>query len=235
MPKYDRNGLNRNRTPIIFRLALIASLVMLTVFQTNLLALSGNSIPNLTMVREMIVEYRKCDIWHIELEDAASRAIQILDGSGMEVKKRAVVFDIDETTLDNYEYYENNGFCYFKDRWSEWVDSAKAPRIEPIFRVYRHALDKGYRIFFITGRHERSRASTERNLKNAGYSIYESLIMRDQTNAHDTALVYKSRAREKLTRKGYKIILNVGDQYSDLLGGYSKHILKLPNPMYFIP
>ena len=30
-------------------------------------------------------------------------------------------------------------------------------------------------------------------------------------------------------------MLNVGDQWSDLQGGYADQVLKLPNPTYFLP
>jgi len=33
-------------------------------------------------------------------------------------------------------------------------------------------------------------------------------------------------------KAGYKIIANVGDQQSDLNGGYSERTYKLPNPIY---
>ena len=33
---------------------------------------------------------------------------------------------------------------------------------------------------------------------------------------------------------GYLIILNVGDQESDLTGGFADRTFKLPNPFYFI-
>ncbi|HEX3434983.1 MAG TPA: HAD family acid phosphatase [Solirubrobacteraceae bacterium] len=34
---------------------------------------------------------------------------------------------------------------------------------------------------------------------------------------------------------GYRIIVNVGDQQSDLDGGFAQRAFKLPNPFYFIP
>jgi HAD superfamily, subfamily IIIB (Acid phosphatase) len=38
--------------------------------------------------------------------------------------------------------------------------------------------------------------------------------------------------RRKLTAEGYIIIANIGDQDSDLTGGYAERIFKLPNPFY---
>jgi len=35
--------------------------------------------------------------------------------------------------------------------------------------------------------------------------------------------------------QGYDILLTIGDQYSDLKGGYADKGFKLPNPMYYLP
>ena len=34
---------------------------------------------------------------------------------------------------------------------------------------------------------------------------------------------------------GAHIVLNLGDQFTDLEGGYAERPVKLPNPMYFLP
>ena len=39
----------------------------------------------------------------------------------------------------------------------------------------------------------------------------------------------------KLTEAGYTIVLSMGDQQSDLDGGYAERTFKLPNPVYFLP
>jgi len=45
---------------------------------------------------------------------------------------------------------------------------------------------------------------------------------------------YKSAARADIEADGYRIVLNVGDQDSDLRGGHADKAYKLPNPFYFI-
>ncbi|KAK9228988.1 hypothetical protein WN944_021945 [Citrus x changshan-huyou] len=62
-----------------------------------------------------------------------------------------------------------------------------------------------------------------------------------QTSAHhvwgssyseETAVVHKSSERQKLTMKGYRIIGNIGDQWSDLLGtNTGNRTFKLLEPM----
>ena len=53
--------------------------------------------------------------------------------------------------------------------------------------------------------------------------------------SEDTVEAFKSGARRAIEDDGYKILVNIGDQDSDLNGGVAKKAFKLPNPMYFIP
>jgi hypothetical protein len=46
---------------------------------------------------------------------------------------------------------------------------------------------------------------------------------------------YKSGVRAYIQSLGYTIVGNFGDQYSDLLGGFSVKTFKMPNPNYFLP
>jgi predicted secreted acid phosphatase len=47
---------------------------------------------------------------------------------------------------------------------------------------------------------------------------------------------YKSGERRKIVDAGYRIILNVGDQLSDLNGNpQAERSVELPNPFYYIP
>ena len=68
--------------------------------------------------------------------------------------------------------------------------------------------------------------------------IYTKLIFscyRGREFVGKSAVVYKSAQRKKLEEEGYRIIGNVGDQWSDLLGTNSGiRTFKLPDPMYYI-
>jgi acid phosphatase len=99
--------------------------------------------------------------------------------------------------------------------------------------LFNFVKSKGIAIFFITGRYESGRDLTVRTLQAAGYSGWEDLQMRLIGNS-DPARIMKASVRQSIERKGYKIILNIGDQLSDLSGGYSERTYKLPNPFYFV-
>lgn len=46
---------------------------------------------------------------------------------------------------------------------------------------------------------------------------------------------YKSGTRAYIESLGYTIVADFGDQYSDLLGGFTLKTFKLPNPNYYLP
>ena len=101
--------------------------------------------------------------------------------------------------------------------------------------VFHTAKDRGAAIFFITGRPESQRAATERNLADVGYTGYTRLIM-EPTDAHYVSAVdFKAPQRQAIEGEGYTIIANMGDQPSDLGGGFSERTFLLPNPFYRIP
>jgi len=46
---------------------------------------------------------------------------------------------------------------------------------------------------------------------------------------------YKSGTRAYIESRGYTIVGNFGDQFSDLLGGFAVKNFKMPNPNYYLP
>ena len=85
-------------------------------------------------------------------------------------------------------------------------------------------------MFFITGRPEPLRALSAKNLKAAGYTGKLDLTLKPTSNHDDSVVPYKSGARKKIERKGYRILANLGDQRSDLKGGYSLKTLQAAEP-----
>jgi hypothetical protein len=46
---------------------------------------------------------------------------------------------------------------------------------------------------------------------------------------------FKSSTRETIKKSGYKILVNVSEQQSDLDGGFAQQDFKLHDPFYYIP
>jgi len=151
-------------------------------------------------------------------------------------EKLALILDIDETTLSNYQEMEKAGFAYESKAFNAWVETAQAPAISGTLRLYQEAQKQGVSVFFLTGRPDTQRAATERNLRTQGFQSWQQLILRASTQASATALEYKSAARVRMVAQGYTIALSVGDQWSDLKGKpEAEFSVKYPNPYYLIP
>lgn len=202
---------------------------------------------NLGQLKAKLKAYHDCTLtpknvsscYASSLDRQIRRAIPYLEGSVKEkspASRLALVLDIDETSLSNYEEISEADFAYNSKQWNDWVEEAKAPAIPGTLRLYQRARQLGVAIFFITGRPELQREATEKNLHTAGYADWSGLIMPTPEQAKDSTILYKSAAREKIANQGYRIVLNVGDQWSDLKGKPQAELsVKLPDPFYYIP
>ncbi|OVA12459.1 Acid phosphatase (Class B) [Macleaya cordata] len=171
----------------------------------------------------------------IVTDEAAKYAQSLnLTGDG----KETWVFDIDETTLSNLPYYARHGFgaeLYNATAFDAWVDTGNALPLPESLKLYKKLLSLGFKAVFLTGRVEKRRQITEKNLNAAGYQNWEKLLLRQLSDSGKTAVLYKSEQREKLEQQGYRIVGNVGDQWSDILGtNIGSRTFKLPDPMYYI-
>jgi hypothetical protein len=77
--------------------------------------------------------------------------------------------------------------------------------------------------------------ATIKNLNAAGYKDWDGLFFKPDGYQQGSIIPYKSSTRKRIEESGYRIVVNIGDQYSDLAGGYSERSFKLPNPYYYIP
>jgi predicted secreted acid phosphatase len=148
-------------------------------------------------------------------------------------KKPALVLDIDETSLDNYPCLNTTGgIPYSAGPYAGCVVKYDAPAIKPVRSLFKRAKQLGVKVFFITGRPEAIRDGTLQNLRQAGYTGKYELVLEPAGYDKDSAVPYKSGARKQIQKRGFHILANVGDQRSDLKGGYSERTYKLPNPIY---
>jgi hypothetical protein len=165
---------------------------------------------------------------------------------GMAGGTPAVLFDVDDTTLNtfNYEIYSN--FAYNPTTNGYFVNGAAFPATPGMVAVEKAAEDMGYTVFFLTGRPLGQHDGTVTNLTNVGYDVVDAnLYLKDASGVTErwlsscaptcTTIQYKSLTRQHIESLGYDIVANFGDQYSDLLGGFANETFKLPNPMYYLP
>jgi predicted secreted acid phosphatase len=197
---------------------------------------------NLDGIKQQLRKYQSCsesNCYVPQLEHQADLAIEFLKQSVSAAKpgdKLAIVLDIDETSLSNWavETHDDFGFIPTDLNWCVALRCGKA--ISSTLRIFHEAEHDKVAVFFITGRPEGQRVDTEANLKAEGYDHWEELHLRPADHPKDqTVSKYKSAERAKIAKR-YRIVLNVGDQMSDLTGDpQADHSVKLPNPFYFIP
>ncbi len=149
-------------------------------------------------------------------------------------ERLAMVFDLDETLLSNWPFIDEQDLGGSDAAWDSWLAAGKAPAIEPVREVYRSARKLGIDIFFLSGRREHLRMSTEKNLRAVDCGDWAELIMESEA-WKGTAAAFKTAERARLTAEGRVIIANLGDQDSDVAGGFAERTFKLPDPFYFTP
>jgi acid phosphatase len=192
--------------------------------------------PNLNQAKWTVQQYAASGQYGRDLADVALQANKYLTrrlARAQPDQKLAIVFDIDETVLSNLATMQDNDFGYVPPVWKRWVAEARAPAITPVQVVYENAVRHQVAVFFITGRRESERAATEKNLRDVGYETWTKIYCTPDDEDKPTRL-FKTNTRAQIQQDGYTIILNIGDQNSDLQGGFAEKTFKLPNPFYIV-
>ena len=188
---------------------------------------------NLSIAREEIQQYYESGKFDEELNKVIEEAKEKF--SKVDFKKNSVViFDVDETALDNYGLAKEMGFGYVYEMNKKWNAEMKAPAIKQVKELYDYLLSKGSKIIFLTGRNFPEYRVTYENLKRDGYTTFDTLITQMDNERNLSSTEFKSRKRVELTKKGYDIIGTVGDQWSDLEGPDHGIQVKISNYLYLI-
>ena len=196
---------------------------------------------NLDVVKASLIKYHDSGEYQKDQAKIIDKAMQYLktrlekEKRAENKKKLAVILDIDETSLSNYPDMVRMKFGGTLPQIIAAEDEGNDPVINPTLELYRYAKANNVAVFFVTGRGEPDRAATEKNLTQAGYKNWDGLILKPSDYKEKSASIYKINARSDIEKQGYTIVLNIGDQQSDLAGGHADKTFKLPNPYYLIP
>ncbi|MGO4664004.1 HAD family acid phosphatase [Terrabacter sp. 2TAF16] len=165
----------------------------------------------------------------------------------------AVVFDADDTTLWTYDMeVADMKFVFNPVRQDYWVQNKLFPATPGMPSVVKAVADSGCTVIGLTGRNTGQKAATLANLHEQGYPQFSDDLyftkwrssetppayMQGHCKAYPTCttIEYKSTTRAHIEQDlGYDVVANLGDQYSDLIGGYADRAVKLPNPTYYLP
>jgi len=211
---------------------------------TSLLFINTTSFAepqNLDQLKIEIQSYHDTGAYDKELSEVAKHAEAYINAKAEANKKSsdpaklALVLDIDETTLSNYNNIINRKFCDDPKEIKREIRRANGTAIAPMLALYRDAKKHEVAIFFVTGRHPDLKTPTEKNLIKVGYTSWRGIYFRPNEDSNQSVIPYKTQVRAHITGQGYTIIASIGDQTSDLTGGYAEKTFKLPNPYYYLP
>ena len=193
-------------------------------------------IPNLGVAKRQVRDYYRNGGYRRDLQSVAQEAQSYLEQNlpRYALLKPALVLDIDETSISNLEHFQRYDMAFLPQEFVQWIDSAQSPAIPEVLDLYRWSRARGVVVFFLSGRREGQRAATDRNLRQAGYLDWQEIILKPD-GSNELSSHFKPLQRKRIIEQGYSIVLNMGDQDSDLSGGYADSEFKLPNPMYWIP
>jgi len=127
--------------------------------------------------------------------------------------KLAIVLDIDNTSLETH--FEGAG--------------TSTPATPPVLALAQDAHAKGVGVFFISARSDLFNSVTKSNLTKVGYTV-DGLSARTVAQlVSESVADFKTSQRKALEAEGYDIIANIGNNTTDLTGGYADTTYKLPD------
>jgi predicted secreted acid phosphatase len=197
---------------------------------------TDDELENLTFLKNRVQAYYENGDFEGELYGLVGEwkeYFAALDTTGM--VNPVVVFDIDETLLDNYPFIKIEDYGMYWPAWYGWLESLNATAVAPVAELYEYLDDLNIGRVLITGRKDFQANYTEDNLLLAGLDNWTGDVVYRVGDEYDmSATQYKSSEREKMvTDLGYDIIGCCGDQTSDCTGGYAGYIMKIPNVLYY--
>lgn len=166
----------------------------------------------------------------------------------------AVIFDADETIIDNGPFEAQlvkDGKEYTSELWREWVARGDAAAIPGALEFTGLLKRKGVEVFVISNRHADFRKSTVENLVTLGFPIRpdgSNVMLR----AERPEWTNEKASRRSLVAATHRILLLVGDDLGDFMPGvekgpapeervkmvdskrelWARRWILLPNPMY---
>jgi acid phosphatase len=203
------------------------------------------AVPALYDTQRAITEYIDSGRYHADFARVVAEATAYLEERAPRATKPAIVLDIDETSLSNWQAYRLNdwarithgpcdldhGPCGIR----QWQAMGRSVALAPTRDLVARARAIGVAVFFVTGRPPKLRTATERNLREQGFTWNEVVLLPKRKGQFASAVEFKAPVRRRLSEQGYTILLSMGDQQSDLDGGYAERTFKLPNPVYYLP
>lgn len=189
------------------------------------------------MTKQEVISFYESDAHENAVAKILEQAKNIISLAETSQNNYAIALDIDETSLNHYYSLKEVGFPQDENHiiWSELISSIQAIPIKATLDFYLFCKEKGIKIFFVSARLAEYLEATKQTLKSAGFDEFEGVfVFPKDISQYDSSTFknFKAERRAYIESLGYEILISIGDQSSDLIGGYTKHTFQLPNYMY---
>jgi predicted secreted acid phosphatase len=199
------------------RIGAVSAVVALGISGTVTVAQTASAAPAGTAVRVAAAQAADIDYatWQADVKAVIDQAVPYVEQRTANTvgQRLAIVFDIDNTTLETY--------------FHPWYE-LPTPAVRPSLELAKYAKSRGVSVFFITARPGIIESETNWNLTTVGYPV-DGLYVRDLPDLFGEVSAYKTGKRAEIEAQGYTIIANVGNNDSDLVGGHAERTFKLPD------
>jgi acid phosphatase len=205
---------------------------------------SRSGTTSIYRAQESVTRYIASGRYDADFSRVVHGAQTYLESRAKSASRPAIVLDIDETSLSNWPAYKINGWARIVNGACDidrgpcglraWQASGRAMALKPTLDLDKRAKTLGVAVFFISARAPELREATEKNLRDQGFE-WDGVILLPPNTSFASAADFKAPERRKIVERGYTILFTMGDQQSDLNGGYAERTFKLPNPVYFLP
>ena len=164
---------------------------------------------------------RSAEVQALQLQafNIATHRLKEILQNNPDAKNLAIVTDLDETVLDNTDVFVNDlkrceDYTNWKS-WDAWEQSGQPKLISGSLDFLNYADQHGVKIFYISDRAEKYRASAIRMMKQLNLPQVES----DQILLYGTS----KEQRRQIAAKDYEIVLLLGDTLHDFSDAFSNH------------
>jgi 5'-nucleotidase (lipoprotein e(P4) family) len=182
-----------------------------------------NDLLNATLWVSNSVEYKgntlaAYELAKIRLDQAlADTSWSALGQSDAAQKPTAVIFDADETLIDNGGYESwlvKAGKDYSGKTWNAWVAAAAAKAIPGAVEFAKYADSKGVKVFYVTNRTADQEDATRKNMEALGFPMGGNTDVFLMAKEKDDWTSKKGTRRDFIA-KDYRVLLLFGDNYGD--------------------
>jgi 5'-nucleotidase (lipoprotein e(P4) family) len=133
-------------------------------------------------------------------------------------KPPAIIFDIDETLLDNtpWQVRAIRGGYDYPTGWKEWCLEAQADALPGALEFVKHAASMGIEIFYVSNRKAPVEEATRVNLKALGFPLS---VERDTVLLRNEKVEWTSdkTSRREMVARDYRVLMMFGDNLGDFL------------------